>query len=107
MTHSANQVSRTVSGKVRMVKFFDVETSFWQQVSQLSTIKGKAEEYPGSSVAGGDVLMGQRYSMDQGSIGTWFCTLYFANHSTVHQLLTDILWMWLNVCKLLSLIIEI
>lgn len=52
-----------MSGKVRMVKFFDVETLFWQQVSQLSTIKGKVEEYPGNTVAGGDVLMGQRYKV--------------------------------------------
>ncbi|GMH44514.1 hypothetical protein BSKO_12466 [Bryopsis sp. KO-2023] len=60
-TSHEHQVSKTVSGRVRMVQFLDVETIYWQRFAHLSLLKAKPNELLTDTVPGGEALRGQRW----------------------------------------------
>ena len=59
-TSQEQSVSKTPSGKLKMIEFMDVETLYWQRVSDISIIKGISAEQIHGDVPGSTAIVQDR-----------------------------------------------
>ena len=59
-TSQEQSVSKTPSGKLKMIEFMDVETLYWQRVSDISIIKGIPAEQIHGDVPGSTAIVQDR-----------------------------------------------